>query len=166
MVAEFFSKKKFFISLQQLYLFFNMFFASWWEQTLDRLLYLRWYEIELIVWPSKQMVCSRRLRISSRDKGGASDVFAFSNFNHTFDKIPITERVLFCIFPRISSIAKELFIFFSLNSSFKNPSIFFTWFKLFGTRCTLHIASWILFSGMYFSNCGFAKMLAQTGGPI
>ena len=70
------------------------------------------------------MVCSRRFRISSRDRGGALDFLAFSNFDLTLDRGPITERVLFCIFPRISSIAKELFIFFSFNSSFKNPSIF------------------------------------------
>ena len=79
-------------------LFSNMFFAFWREHTLDRMLYLWWYKIELLVWPSKQMVCSRRLRILSRDKGGVSDFLAFSNFNHTLDKGPITERVLFCIF--------------------------------------------------------------------
>ena len=34
-------------------LFFNMFFASWGEHTLDRMLYLQWYEMELLAWPSK-----------------------------------------------------------------------------------------------------------------
>ena len=136
-------------------LFLNEFFASWWEHTLDRMLYLWWYEIELPVWPSKQMVCSRRLRTSSRDKGGASDFLAFSNFNHTLDKGPITETGLFCIFPRISSIAKGLFLFFSFNRSFKNSFIFLTWFKLFGMGCTSQIVSWSPFSGMYFSNCVF-----------
>ena len=140
MVAEFFSKKVFIISLQQLY-FINIFFACWGEHPLDRMLHLRWYEIELLAWPSKKMVCSRRLRISSSDNGAASDFLAFSNFNHTLDKGTITERVIFCIFPSISSIAKELLLFFPLNRSFKNSSIFLTWFKLFGTGCTSQIAS-------------------------
>ena len=61
------------------------------------------------------MACSRRLRISSRDIAGASGFLAFSNFNHTLDNGPITKRVLFCIFSRISSLAKELFLFFSFN---------------------------------------------------
>ena len=107
---------------------------DWGVHTLDRMLYLWWYEIELLVWPSKQMVCFRRLRILSRDKRGASDFLAFSNFNHTLDKGPITERVLSCIFPRISSTAKE-FLFFSFNRSLNSSSIFLTWFKLFGTEC-------------------------------
>ena len=44
------------------------------------------------------MICATRLRILSRDKGEASDL-SFSNFKHTLDKGPITERALFCIFP-------------------------------------------------------------------
>ena len=108
---------------------------------LDRMLYLRWYKIELLVWPSKRMVCFRRLRILSRHKGGTSGFLAFSNFNHTLDKGIIMERAFFCIFPRISSIAKEVFLFFSFNRSFKYLSIFLTWFELFGTRCTPQIAS-------------------------
>ena len=143
-----------------------MFFASWREHTLDRTLYLRWYEIELIVWWSKQIVCSRRLKILSRDKGGASDFLAFSNFNHTLDRGPITGRALFCIFPRISLIAKELFLFFSFYRSFKNSSIFLTWFKLFVTGCTLQIAPWRLFPGIYFSNCVYIRCKLRREVPF
>ena len=99
------------------------------------------------------MVWSRRLGISSRDKGEVSDFLAFSNYNHTLDKGAITKRILLCICPRISSIAKELFLFSSFNRFLKNSSIFLTCFKLFGTGCTSQIASWILFSRMHFSNC-------------
>ena len=56
-------------------LFFSMFSASSREYTLERMLHFWWYEIGLLVRPSKQMVCSRRLRISSRNKGGVTDFF-------------------------------------------------------------------------------------------
>ena len=79
------------------------------------------------------MVCSRRFRISSRDRGGALDFLAFSNFDLTLDRGPITERVLFCIFPRISSITEELFLFFFFNRSYRLRREGFFWdifFKL------------------------------------
>ena len=39
------------------------------------------------------MVCSARLRISSKDKGEAPEILAFSNFKHTLNKGPITDKV-------------------------------------------------------------------------
>ena len=87
------------------------------------------------------MVCSTRIRISSRDKGGASD-FLTSLTTLTILWIRDTSwRELFSVFfPRISLTAKELFLFLSFNRLFKNLSIFLTYFKLFGTGCTSQIA--------------------------
>ena len=44
------------------------------------------------------MFCSKRPGISSKDKGGTSDL-AVSNVNHTSDKLPITEK-FFVVFLR------------------------------------------------------------------
>ena len=93
------------------------------------------------------MVCSRRFRVSSRDRGGALDFLAFSNFDLTLDRGPITERVLFCIFPRISSITEELFLFFFFNRFYRLRREGFFLGCIFQTVCLL-------------------KMQAQTGGPI
>ena len=78
-------------------LFCSMFFTSWGNHTFERMLYCLWWEIELVVWPRKQMVCSTRLTISSRDKGGESEFLVFSNFNHTLDKDP-PRRESFSVF--------------------------------------------------------------------
>ena len=69
----------------------------------------------------------------------------------------------FCIFRRISSIAKEIFLFFSFNKSFQHSSIFLTLIKLFGTGYASQIASWRLFSGMYFSNWVVAYDASSEG---
>ena len=45
-----------------------------------------------------QMVRLKRLKISSKNKAGASDFLVFSNFNLTLDKDPITES-FFVFFP-------------------------------------------------------------------
>ena len=81
------------------------------------------------------MAFSRRLRISSRDKGGASDFLAFSNFNHTLDKGPTTERVLFCIFYFSSSI--DLLKLFDL--------VQVVWYGMYFTDCVVNTFLWDAF---------------------
>ena len=80
-------------------LLFQMFFAYRGEHTLERMLYLRRYEIGLLVWPSKQMVCSTRIRIPSRDKGGASDFLAVSNLTILWIKDPSWRKLFYVFFP-------------------------------------------------------------------
>ena len=133
---------------------------------LDRMLHLRWYEIDLLVWPSKQMVCSRRFRVLSRDKRGAPNFLAFSNFNHTLDKGAIMERTLLCIFPRISSILRSYFYFSSSNDLLKIGP--FSWL---GSSClvqdVLHSLRCEDFSlGCITQTVCLHKMQAQMGVSI
>ena len=124
MVAEFFSKKIFIISFSATLLYSLTCFLPPEESTrsIECCTFNGTKSNYLFDQIDKWFVL-KDLRVLSGDKGGASDFLAFSNFNHTLDKGPITERALFCIFPRISSIAKELFLFFSFNRSFKNLKI-------------------------------------------
>ena len=104
------------------------------------------------------MVCSKRLRISYRENGGVSDFLSFSNFNHTLDKEPI-------IFPRILSIAKELFLFFSLIDLLKLVHFLdlvqVVWYGIYFTYCVVKTFLWDVFLKLcvYITSDG-------TGGPI
>ena len=88
------------------------------------------------------MVCSKRLRISYRENGGVSDFLSFSNFNHTLDKEPI-------IFPRILSIAKELFLFFSSIDLLKLVHFLdlvqVVWYGIYFTYCVVKTFLWDVF---------------------
>lgn len=81
------------------------------------------------------------LRVSSKDKGRASNFLAFLNIYHTLYKGTIAEKSIFW------NVVCFFFFFFSS----RDLCIFLTWLKLSGIGCTSQIALRRLFSGIYFS---------------